>query len=255
MIIREQKLKNFDRIYYHGKVAGFKKEERKFSEFYLTTNIYYAVMYAKRGGTVEKYQLKEIADIFNANSHTDERIFRDYCIEHNNIAYKYLTHLKNCDWCGIDDDKYRDKLIDIVKELGYDGFFNYELDENLRRVFHNAGVFQFDGKEPRYPAIGLFNEDMVTKKAEYKIEDIIQIENEKSCVVSDVILALSKNINLSAEDFLKREYQKTFVVSKKDILDIFNSYPRKSIIRRNRYLQKRAEEKLKQFYKDYFKDN
>ena len=75
MLISEQKHKNRNRKYYHGKII-----DKLGKEFYLTTKFVYALIYTEGLlGEVQEYTLKQTADIFNMKCKTDEGLLRKYC--------------------------------------------------------------------------------------------------------------------------------------------------------------------------------
>lgn len=141
MLISEQKHTNLNRIYYHGKI---KNRKENLEEFYLTTKFAYAFLYSSgyMYGEIEEYKLKKVANIFNARCVTDEGNLRKFCQKKAPNILKYIDLLKENDWMKIRDPSLRQDLIFIIKFLGYDGYFNFEIDEKALEDLHNKENIQ-----------------------------------------------------------------------------------------------------------------
>ena len=156
MLISEQKHKNKNRKYYHGKVV-----DKLGNEFYLTTRFAYALIYTDGLlGEVQEYTLKQTADIFNMKCKTDEGLLRKYCQKYESSLLKYLDHLKNNDWTSFSNPQLKFIFIDSIRNLGYDGFFNFEIDKVVLQRLHSNLRFQFDFYQGS-PAVAVFNKDIL----------------------------------------------------------------------------------------------
>lgn len=156
MLISEQKHKNRNRKYYHGKVI-----DKSGNEFYLTTRLEYALIYSDGLlGKVEEYTLKQTADIFNANCKTDEEQLKRFCQDQTPTLLRYLPRLKQNDWTSLGDAQLKYIFIDIIKELNYDGFFNYEIDETALKKIPNNCLPKYNSVR-QSPAIAVFNKDIL----------------------------------------------------------------------------------------------
>ena len=164
MKITSQWCNNTNRIYYHGSRYGIDAAKSNFGCFFVTINPVYALMYAK-DETCEKFNefylmhFKRSLNIFNIKSSKDLQMLSRLVIREKKYGYLQMFELmKTRDWLSLLRG-YRAEVIGMIKNLGYDGFFNYEVDH-----------FTLSKKEPHltfehYPAIGLFNIDDVTMTA------------------------------------------------------------------------------------------
>lgn len=221
MIFKEQKHKNLNRKYYHGKIKDFQEDKKVYEEFYLTTKKEYAFPYACRGGVVEEYQLKEVADIFNMNCLTDERKFFVYCRQNFPYAISDIPVLKSNDWCKIGGTEYRQSLINIIKELGYDGYFNFEIDKEIIDSYHKNGLYRYSNIHINSPAIAVFNKDILIKKDEYPIESLVDKDYERCFVKNNALESLSKSKDYSLEKFLNKMLNLTYAIDEEEIIEIF----------------------------------
>lgn len=161
MLISEQKHTNLNRIYYHGKI---KNRQLISNEFYLTTRFAYAFLYSSGYvyGEVDSFKLNQIANIFNARCKTDEGSLRKFCQVNAPNILKYINLLKDNDWKIIRDNQLRDDLIYIIRELKYDGYFNFEIDDKMIDDLHSRGIYRYDFQK-HSPSIGIFNTDILEK--------------------------------------------------------------------------------------------
>jgi len=182
MLLNEQLYKNFYRPYFRGQRKDWDIEKANFkNESYFTTSPFYAYFYARgeEEGVVIEYRLNNNVNIFNLNSKKDYFTLHKFLIDSNeNKLLRCLNDLKNNDWTFVlNGDDNRNELLSIVKELGYDGFFNYEYIESMRSDLDIAEI-----KYPlvdKNPAIGVFNSGVFKKVAEYQKEEIKNIGNWK----------------------------------------------------------------------------
>lgn len=161
MVLNEQTYSNFYRTYYIGRQKGYDRNKATHKKaIYLTTNLTYAIVYAKLTGYIEEYHLREEINVFNARSEKDYYNLRRKLLSDSllNIFTSKLDSLKDSDWTYVlGSFKKRDEILDVLKELGYDGYFNFEYTKDLKKNLSERGDFvpAFDNK----PAIGVLNKD------------------------------------------------------------------------------------------------
>lgn len=228
MILNEQTYKNLNRPYYIGRMKGYDRSKALHNNyFYLTTDLKYAILYSKYDGYVEEYRLKSGVNIFNAKSDKDYYTLRKALLDSPelNTFTKYLDDLKSEDWTVIlDGYKNRDSVVNLLIDLGYDGYFNYEYTRNVIKKLEQDN--EFIPVISNEPAIGVLNEGL------FKKVDILQGE---------------RLVNTSAfEDFKKDEIYN--VKGKCQFYLIRNKLPRyltKSIILNMGYSTLSQDEKSK----------
>ena len=215
MILKEQNYGNLNRKYYHGICENYKKSERRFEDIFLTTKKEYAIPYALRNGIVEVYRLKQSANIFNMLCKTDESNFREYCLKTDKRILRNIKYMKKNDWSFIDDDSYRNILIKIIKILGYDGFFNYEIDKKALKRLRDYGVFKYTKRDISSPAVCVFNSDILIKDTSFPVEILCDKDLE-----IDYIKEKARDYWSLHKDFsyvVKRLFEETIVLSETDI--------------------------------------
>ena len=177
MVLAEQKYTNLNRVYYHGFNP---KSTKKLScgEFYLTTSFPYAAEYAGPIGTVAEFFLKKESNIFNALAKKDFELLKSFC---ENSAKQYLnvlSRLKKNDWFKLFDRdvEKRQGLLEIIEQLGFDGYFNFEIDSELEEDY----IDQDEMISPALvssPAIAVFDKDcLIRGDTFYGREEFIQNE-------------------------------------------------------------------------------
>lgn len=169
MILREQRHTNLSRSYCRG-LKNRNLADRQYDEIYLTTKFSYALAYAGVDGIIEEYLLKDTADIFSMRCRTDEDRLRKYCQEKPHLKFYLRTfeRLRDNDWAGAFDYPYeRQWFLEAIKALGYDGYFNFEIDKDYFHKYRDLPGFSFIESDISSPAVALFSESAVVKKAEY----------------------------------------------------------------------------------------
>lgn len=184
MILDEQKHKNLYRKYYQGKRLDYSSSKCTFrNEDYFTTQPMYAYYYATKdtnNGVVTEYVLKNGINVFNAQCKTDLFKLHKYAVD-NNVHWldmSKIERLKLEDWTYVlrGDDK-RGILIEIIKTLGYDGFFNYEYTENMKKELLGKG-YPIPNVLPKEPAIGIFKEGIFIKVRDFKnLKSILSLDS------------------------------------------------------------------------------
>lgn len=182
MILDEQKHKNLYRRYYQGRIKDYDSSKAAFKGWsYLTTQPIYAYFYAKEGGKVSEYVLKTGINVFNANCDTDFYKLKRYAIENDVtwLNYDIIKRLKTEDWAYVlkGDDK-RSEILYILKNLGYDGFFNYEYSDKMQKELSSA--LGTETLLPNEPAIGVLDKTAFTLVRYYdNLEDLLTLDKAK----------------------------------------------------------------------------
>lgn len=171
MTLDEQNLKKFKRQYYCGRPKDYFRSSAVFKDYlFLTTNFCYATWYAKQDGVVVQYVLNKNLNIFNAKCRQDFNSIKFL------IDEKTLDSLKSHDWSFVlGGDESREKLVNVLKSKGYDGFFNYEYDRDMQSSLKS--YYPIDSA----PAVCLFNESNVSVVRTFnELKDFMQNDSFKS---------------------------------------------------------------------------
>lgn len=169
MILNEQLYKNLYRSYFKGYQSDYDEDKRLFKDFYyFTTSPLYALFYAKKNDIwiLSEYKLKNQINIFNARSKKDYFTLHGFLIK-NNMSDKlsFLEKLKDHDWSyTLHGNDNRKDFLDIIKQLGYDGFFNYEFDEKTKK---DLSQYLKAPNTDNNPAIGVLNKNIFIKVKDY----------------------------------------------------------------------------------------
>ncbi|MBQ2396747.1 MAG: hypothetical protein II304_06945 [Bacteroidales bacterium] len=200
MLIQEQLHKNLYRSYFRGYVDGYDKKKAIFKNFsYYTTSPLYALYYAKKHNnwTVSEYKLKDQVNIFNARSKKDFFALHKYLIDNNKHYFiNKIEDLKYRDWSGLLGDEKREELLNIIKHLGYDGFFNFEYDKKLKSIITNIYGSNDYPKTDVNPAIGVINDNVFIKVKDYNsLDELLSLDKVADCR-EDEISTLVRSFNL-----------------------------------------------------------
>jgi len=166
-ILREQKYNNTNRTYYHGTNVEIGPGEGLRSTsgrpcVYLTTDPDYACEYLKESRTGFLYMIRIVdpLEVFNAKSTEDRGRFLKYFRESEewkpvwedrhqafeDDVFDTLHSMMEEDWLeAARGDLNRNDVIHAVRDMGYDGFFNYE---DHRGLAHRPAVGLFVDKLP-----------------------------------------------------------------------------------------------------------
>ena len=164
--LKEQMYTNTNKVYYHGgpdKINDKYLRSKGRDLIYLSNSEEYAIQYALKNnptdgvitGYLYEIKLTEPLNIFNAKCRTDSKKLYDYIMnlfnndedfsdDKKNFEYNLgylLTQLEDKDWVDVvfGTEFTRHELFNYIKDMGYDGFFNFEKH-----------------REGEGPAIGLF---------------------------------------------------------------------------------------------------
>lgn len=123
--LNEQSFTNKNKVWYRGRDiidTGFKNWDCLF----LTTSIGYAYGYASnsKDGFVEKRTLNNVPlNIFNAQNPSEFKLIEKH-------FPNYANQLKKGNWYEILGPEKRAEFLEILKNLKYDGFINFEDDDD-----------------------------------------------------------------------------------------------------------------------------
>lgn len=177
MMLNEQIHKNLYRSYFQGHRLDYDRDKSFYKENYYTTNPLYAWFYAVKDnekGVVTEYKLRNQINIFNARSQKDFDRLHSFVIENSlDFSYDELESLKDKDWIILGNEKRRKQLIDIIFNLGYDGYFNFEFNNELKEELEEMYLNPQLPKTDNNPSIGVLNPNIFIKvKNYYSIEDM-----------------------------------------------------------------------------------
>lgn len=176
----EQKYTNLNRKYFHGQPLHYVEPHQ--TEYYLTTQFAYAFNFAIGNfGEVIEYNLKKEADIFNAASKKDAATLRSFCKKEIPQYCQYVELLKKNDWSKLRENSIKESLISIVQQLGYDGYFNWEIDDKVLDKYHRDNIFKFDFFKES-PSIGIFNKNILVTKNVWNKNNYKDCKNYKDFV-------------------------------------------------------------------------
>lgn len=206
----EQKYTNLNRKYFHGQPK--QKIVSHQDEYYLTNNFAYAFVYAVGYfGEVIEYNFNQSADIFNANSKKDAAVLRNFCKKYYPSFVPYIELLKTNDWSRIRNFEDKRNLIEIVKDLGYDGYFNWEIEKEMLDDYHEKNMYKFDLRI-KSPSIGIFNKKILIKnkvwdKSNYEdCEDFLKFKETELKIIKEKALEGKRNYKSNKEiiDYLRK---------------------------------------------------
>lgn len=170
MILTEQLIKRIGRKYWRGSsYLNWDTSLSQFSCLYITTDEVYAFHYSyeknkdvSTAGYLTEFYLKSPINLFNARSKKDRNVLEDYIRTHNTfLKIEDIEKLTYLDWLKKLGDSKRESLIQILKDLKYDGFVNFESDDFIVHQNSHDALYQFTG-------IGLFNSKCLLKGKVYK---------------------------------------------------------------------------------------
>lgn len=201
MILLEQKYTNLNRLYYRG-LQRLSAKEKRFNETYFSTKAEYALVYTdKLAGSLGVYRLKETANIFNMKCKIDEGKLRTYCQKNLPSLLGSLEQLKNNDWLYLVGSSNRECLVNAIRTLGYDGYFNYEIDKELYNNAKNNPGLCFTNLQVKSSSVAVFNpEKTLIKIKEYSGKELFNLpqvqefkKDEKNYIVNFVKENSNKN--------------------------------------------------------------
>lgn len=169
----EQIYKKKSKIYWHGsRYPEYDPDYAYWNMFYVTQDLKYALEFSRNNprdkwGYLYQCHIIDNLDIFNAKDSMDRVKLKRWLVSMEHMSEKYvdsvLDVLARKDWLTTLKPGMRDKFLNIIRTIGYDGFFNFEESE-------------FSGADDN-PSIGVFNPELIQIDQVYsgdEIEDIIQ---------------------------------------------------------------------------------
>lgn len=272
MILKEQFLKNKGRILW----GGSKYKEWKSGVFccpYVSTQVLYALNFSKdfdkpiveNAKYLSQFVIKKPLNLFNARSQKDCRILEDFF--RKNKMHDWLGALPllaGNDWLDVFEIEEREYLIEILKELGFEGFVNIEGNGGkiLRNAFYTLNIsvkndlYGFDG-------IGVFdfNNLMEVKTLqgwnEIKKEFAVQLEinSAKNEVLKNLFEnweIYKNNLNLFVKDLLKNVRIWNFL-TEKEIEELYKNFDYENFKNNFEKEKLRLKENYRQLPVDYLK--
>ena len=177
MLLNEQQYKRLNRIYYHRQ--RFENRDKSLTDFqcyYLTTDPFYAYQYSGRDGYIKVLKFKQGLDICNFKSKQDCSKVEDFCRKNKVLKdpREFITILSEEDWLTFFKNfNNRSLFIEILQDLGYDGFFNIEVEDKLR-----GRLTRFSDNSLGFPAIGIFEEsNMIELQTIHGFNNILKLPN------------------------------------------------------------------------------
>lgn len=175
MILTEQQYKNLNRRYFHGSQNGrLNPKESRQNFLYLSNSFVYSSMYACQidplRGKVFEFRLKEGLNIFNAKCKSDLLKLKLHARK-NNIDWEKL---EKEDWSLL---KSKGSIIELIRGLGFDGFFDWGWTDNLRNYRKEVE------REPKgqfldtSPAVGIFDVEKLKQVQTYQYSDYFEFED------------------------------------------------------------------------------
>jgi len=243
MVLKEQFLKNKGRILWRGS----KYKEWKSGPFccpYVSTQVLYALNFSKdfdkpiveNANYLSQFVIKKPLNLFNARSQKDYRILEDFF--RKNKMHDWLGALPllaDNDWLDVFEIEEREYLIEILKELGFEGFVNIEGKSGkiLRNAFYTLDVFVkndlygFDG-------IGVFDfgnlMEVKTLRSWNEIKKEFEVQLEINTAKNEALRNLfenweryKNNSNLFVEDSLKNVIVWNFL-TRKDVEELYENF-------------------------------
>ena len=175
MILTEQQYKNLNRRYFHGSQNGrLNSKESRQNFLYLSSSFVYSSMYACQidplRGKVFEFRLKEGLNIFNAKCKSDLLKLK-HSVKKNNIDWEKL---EKEDWSLL---KSKGSIIELIRELGFDGFFDWEWTDNLRK-YRKEVEGELKGQFLNAsPAVGIFDVEKLKQVSTYQYSDYFEFND------------------------------------------------------------------------------
>lgn len=243
MVLKEQFLKNKGRILWRGS----KYREWRPGVFccpYVSTQVLYALNFSKdfdkpiveNAKYLSQFVIKKPLNLFNARSQKDCRILEDFFRKNKMHDWlESLPLLADNDWLDVFEIEERECLIEILKELGFEGFVNIE--RNSRKILRNAFyTLNVSVKNDLYgfDRIGVFNfNNLMEVKTlqgwnEIKKEFAVQLEinSAKNEVLKNLFEnwdSYKNNLNLFAKDSLRNVMVWNFL-TEKEIEELYRNF-------------------------------
>lgn len=272
MILKEQFLKNKGRILWRGS----KYKEWKPGAFccpYVSTQVLYALNFSKdfdkpiveNAKYLSQFVIKKPLNLFNARSQKDCRILEDFFRKNKmHDCLESLPLLADNDWLDVFEIEERECLIEILKELGFEGFVNIERNSGkiLRNVFYTLNVsvkndlYGFDG-------IGVFDfnnlMEMKTLQSWNEIKKEFAVQLEINSAKNEVLKNLfenwdsyKNNLNLFVEDSLRNIIVWNFL-TEKEIEELYRSFDYENFKNNFEKEKLRLKENYRQLHVNYLK--
>ncbi len=188
----KEEYKDFSNItLYHGDYKTNTLEKNSGSQpFYTTPDFVYAALYSvddsNQHGCIMVLEPKRDLNIFDARNEDELQLLKSAYEETGNTLKINFERFKDEDWSTVcfRKDSVRDKyILPLVKELGFDGYINYEWDDEISSTYADglAGV----GLLRHHAAIGIFDTDLLTVTDVKEFDDFFEDEKFVECFQAD----------------------------------------------------------------------
>ena len=175
MILTEQQYKNLNRRYFHGSQNGrLNPKESRQNFLYLSNSFVYSSIYACQidplRGKVFEFRLKEGLNIFNAKCKSDL------------LKLKLHARKNNIDWEKLEKEDWsllrsKGSIIELIRGLGFDGFFDWEWTDNLRN-YRKEVERELKGQFlDTSPAVGIFDVEKLKQVQTFQYSDYFEFED------------------------------------------------------------------------------
>lgn len=175
MTLTEQQYKNLNRRYFHGSQNGrLNPKEGRQDFLYLSNSFVYSSMYACQidplRGKVFEFRLKEGLNIFNAKCKSDL------------LRLKLYTRKNNIDWEKLEKEdwsllKSKSSIVELIRKLGFDGFFDWEWTDNLRN-YRKEVERELKGQFlDNSPVVGIFDVEKLKQVQTYQYSDYFEFDD------------------------------------------------------------------------------
>lgn len=229
--------------------GSHQKNEKQNSCLYVTYNILYAFQYSGENGYIEQYNLKKGINLFNPRFKKDWEKYKKYCLENNLSKFLVpLDSLANDDWLDIWNWTEREQFIQIIKNLGYEGFVNYEGDYNFVKVCGKEWNERYNRSKYTFSGVGIFNTSFVEKEIIYKgYSEFLKIpafqeeyEFEKDQLIKE-IYKYCKRYNCKDPKAIENEidYDKYVILKQDEVFHILDTFDYSKVDKELKLIEKR----------------
>ncbi len=259
MILKEQFLKNKNRIFWRGSTReNWDPTKTIYGCPYVTTDLLYALNFSKpptkpivnNSTYLTQFVIEKPLNLFNARSKKDVKKLEDFFRTNKmNSWLKALPLLADNDWLEIFEIEERELLITILKELNYDGFVNIEGSGGriLRNYLYTLNI-QTKNDLYGFNGIGIFDINNFKKvkvlrgwkdiKEEFDVK--LLINSAKNEVYKFFLENENKQLNEIIDELLKNVFVWNFF-TRNDLQHLYKDFDfeemKKKVAKRKKFLE------------------